>query len=112
MRTIALCATAFALSVSAVGNAATPDDAQNSVRVSYNDLNLSQPQDAAVLLERVQGAALQACGASPFSLPDYQDAVRRSSCYQTSVSRAINVIDAPLLTALHSQPATFAVALK
>ena len=112
MKIFGLYTAALALAVSAAAYAATPDDAQNSIRVAYNDLNLLQPQGAAVLLQRVQGAALQACGASPFSLPDYQYTIRRSSCYQTSVSRAVSAIDAPLLTALYRQPATFAVALK
>lgn len=103
MKTLTLIALAAALAAPAFAHASsadlTPDTAH--VKVSFSDLNLDRARDASVLLERVQTAALESCGASAFSLPDYRDAVQHSACYRAGVAQAVNQIDAPKLTALY-----------
>jgi UrcA family protein len=94
--TVGLTAPAFAHAASAD---VTTDTAH--VKVSFADLNLDRAHDASILLDRVQTAALESCGASTFSLPDYRAAVQRSACYRAGVAQAVNRIDAPRLTALY-----------
>lgn len=106
MKNILICAMAMAFAAPAAGFAATgSDDATTAVQVRYHDLNLSNSHDAAIMLKRLDTAALEVCGASSFSLPDYRDAVRRSSCYEKATSRAVASIAAPTVSALYQNRA-------
>jgi UrcA family protein len=96
-------AAAVALAGMAAGPAAVAGDQTASVKVVYTDLNLSNPKDSAVLLHRLREAAMEACGASDFSVPDYRWAVMRSQCYTDSVDRAVAALNAPTVTRLYSQ---------
>ncbi|MHB8283380.1 MAG: UrcA family protein [Caulobacteraceae bacterium] len=103
MKTLTLL-TLAALALPALAHATPSADLTSDtahVKVSFSDLNLDRTRDASVLLERVQTAALESCGASTFSLPDYRDAVQRSACYRAGVAQAVGQIDAPKLTALY-----------
>jgi UrcA family protein len=100
MKTLTLLALAAALTAPALAHA-TPAADIAQVRVSFSDLNLNHDRDAAVLLGRVQSAALESCGASSFSLPDYRAAVQHSSCYRAGVAQAVGAIGAPKLTDLY-----------
>jgi UrcA family protein len=93
----------FALALAAAAPLATVAhaDQPTAVGVRFNDLNLSKPTDAAVMLGRLDHAAMQACGAAPFeSLREYQSAIRHSRCYVRGVGRAIATLDAPAVTAI------------
>jgi len=81
---------------------AMASDRQDAVRVVYRDLDLSTPHDSAVLLRRLHSAALAACGASEFSVPDYRRAIERSACYHNSMDRAVAAVGAPAVTQLYS----------
>jgi UrcA family protein len=99
MKTLAL----FALALAAAAPLATVAHAEQptAVGVRFNDLDLNNPGDAAVMLGRLDQAALQACGASSFeSLREYQLAIRHSRCFDRSVSRAVAELNAPALTAV------------
>jgi UrcA family protein len=74
-----------------------------AVHVTTRGLDLSQPHDAAVMLKRISQAALQACGASDFSFPDYRRSVLNSACYHAGVDHAVRQLDAPGLNALYGQ---------
>ena len=50
------------------------------------------------MLGRIGDAALEACGASTFSLPEYRAAVRRSDCYRGGVDGAVASLNAPAVT--------------
>lgn len=96
----------FALVLAAAAPLAIPAhaDGPTAVAVRFNDLNLDQPTDAAVMLGRLDRAAIQACGASPFaSLRDYRLAIRGSRCYADGMSHAISELNAPALTAIYEQ---------
>ena len=96
----------FALALAAASPVAMPAfaDRPTSVGVRVGDLDLNRPSDAAVMLGRLDQAALQACGAQPFaSLREYQLAVRWSRCYANGMHRAITELNAPELTAMYER---------
>jgi UrcA family protein len=80
-----------------------PDDAKTQVRVSFHDLNLHDTTDAKRLLDRIRSAALDACGASTESVPEYRAATAKSKCYTEGVESAVRQINVPLLSTLYDQ---------
>lgn len=92
----------FALALTMAAPVAMPAfaDRPTAVEVPVSGLDLNRPGDAAMMLGRLDNAALVACGASPFSLREYKMAVRGSGCYAKGLSRAVGELDAPALTAL------------
>lgn len=113
MKIIALAAAVLALSAPLFAHAqSAPGDQTASVAVRYSDLDLSRPQAAATLLDRVGRASLEACGASDASLPDLKDAVRRSDCYRANMQQAVTAIGSPAVAALYSHSAEMSVGTK
>jgi len=100
---LAAMAISLAVVTPAVANAAAPETVGKTVRVSYADLDLNQPQAAAVMLKRLDRAAMSACGASPFSAKAVRDDVRSSACYRTALDQAVAQVGAPELVRLHRQ---------
>jgi UrcA family protein len=109
MRTITICAAAFALIAPAISHAAV-DDSATAVKVSYQDLDLSRSSGATVMLQRLDQASLEACGASQFSVRDYRDAVQRTDCYRDGVQQAVANLNAPAVTRLYNKDASVTVA--
>ena len=96
----------LALAMAAPVATAAYADRPTQVGVRYNDLDLSRRSDAAAMLGRLDQAALQACGASPFaSLREYQMAIRESHCYAASLGRAVAGLNAPTVTELYDRQA-------
>lgn len=62
--------------------------------------DLATPTAARRLLARIGNAALEACGASTFSLADYKSAIRASPCWHDAVEDASRRIGSPTLRAL------------
>lgn len=96
----------FAMALAATAPVALPAhaDRPTAIGVRFNDLDLNRPADAAIMLGRLDEAALQACGASPFSLREYQLAIRHwSRCYADSLGRAVSELNAPALTAVYER---------
>jgi UrcA family protein len=96
----------FALVLAAASPVAMPAfaDKPTAIGVRFGDLDLSRQADAAVMLGRLDQAALQACGAQPFaSLREYQQAIRWSRCYANGMNRAITELNAPELTAMYQR---------
>jgi UrcA family protein len=77
------------------------------VTVHFSDLDLATDHDAAVLMDRLQQAGLQACGGSSFSVPDYKRAIQHSACYRRSVNQAIDAVGAPTLVRLRNERGGF-----
>jgi UrcA family protein len=71
------------------------------VRAATAGLNLSQDQDARVMLRRLDNAATEACGASRFSFPDARRAVQRSECHRSAMTAAVQSLSAPRVTSLY-----------
>jgi UrcA family protein len=74
-------------------------DEPTAVSVRHVDLAVGTRADADKLLGRLGEAALEACGASSFSLSQYRQAVRHSPCWRASMTDVVQRIDNPLLTA-------------
>jgi len=86
--------------VSAEGYAAPPQGwVTKEIRVRYDYRDLTSPAAAHRLLGRIRDAALESCGASPFSLPEFKAATVASQCWRDAVDNAVRRIDDPLLTA-------------
>ena len=101
MKKSTLIACGLALAMGAAGQAAVAgesDAALEAVRVSYADLNLANPADSAVMLERLRGAAMEACGAPVYSVKDWRWSVRRSDCFKQSMARAVAQLHSPALS--------------
>ena len=95
-------AVSCALATAMAAPAAMASDSPAVVRVAYGDLNLSSPHDSAVMLRRLHEAALEACGASSFSVPDYRRAIEHTACYRDSMDRAVSAVGAPTVSQLYS----------
>jgi UrcA family protein len=70
-----------------------------SIAVSPAGLDLSTAAGAETMAARLDRAAVRACGASDFSLRDYQQAVRRSACYRDAIGQALVSLNAPAVNA-------------
>ncbi len=77
-----------------------PSEEPTVVRVSFKDLNLARPADAAVFLSRLHDAAIEACGGSVFSVPEYRRAIEKSACFKTGMASAIDSVHAPEVSRL------------
>jgi UrcA family protein len=79
---------------------ATPMDRDaRAAEVRYSDLDLSHPEAARVLYQRIKRAAREVCGQ-----PDARDLSRYRSyqkCYEGAVEHAVEKVDSKTLTALH-----------
>ena len=77
----------------------------HSVKVSFADLNLNASAGAAALYRRIQRAARQVCSQNDggHGLGRYAD---WKLCYDGAVSGAVEKVNSPLLTALHSGKAS------
>jgi UrcA family protein len=85
--------------VSTEGYAAPTGLVTTEIRVRYDHRDLTSPAAARHLLRRIRDAALESCGASPFSLPEFKAATLASRCWSDAVENAVRRIDNPLLTA-------------
>jgi UrcA family protein len=74
------------------------DDA-TAITVNHVDRALESRGQAEQLLGRLSEAAMEACGASSFSLTQYRQAVRGSACWRSSMTDVVQRIDNPYLTA-------------
>lgn len=88
----------------------TGAQATTSIAVSSTGLDLTNKGDARLMLGRIDRAALSACGASEFSVREYQAAVRRTACYREAMDRAVASVDAPIVGALYHREAAAQVA--
>jgi UrcA family protein len=65
--------------------------------VSFRDLNVSNPEGAAVLYKRIKSAASEVCG--NWDSLSQRPAV--TTCIDEAVSRAVAQVNTPMLTSLH-----------
>jgi UrcA family protein len=84
-------------------------DGARSITVSYGDLNLRSEAGAQVMLERIDAAAATVCGQAPDSrLLDRRAYFDR--CKADAVARAIQQLNAPMVSASAGQSSTVVVA--
>ena len=89
------CLLAGSASAEQVGAPTAPE---GKVRVHYDRKDLTSPVGARRLLVRIGNTALEACGASAFSLPDYKAATLASPCWREAVDDAVSRIGSPVLS--------------
>ncbi len=105
MNYLAISAMALSLAVPAFGHASALSEQQPaSVSVRYHAESLENSRAAADMLRRIDTAAMEACGASSFSLKMYRDTVQASACYRNGVSQAVAELNAPAVTELYNGP--------
>lgn len=90
---------------------ATPADDASTVAVRHANLAPATSAQANVLLNRLSEAAMEACGASTFSVMQHRQAVRGSACWRTSMTDVVQRIDNPRLTAAFERRGTAQLAL-
>ena len=114
---IAALGCAFALAGAVCAHAAPSSEAEAAreiesqpvqVAIKFGDLDLASQQGSTAMLQRIGHAALEACGASGFSVPDYKWATKNSACYHGSMDRAVAQLAAPAVTHLYEQRREFA----
>ena len=75
------------------------NDETTSVAVRHVNLAPETGAQADRLLNALSEGAMEACGASSFSVKPYRQAVRRSACWRTSMTDVVQRIDNSHLTA-------------
>ena len=86
--------------IAMVANRAQADESAGTLRhktVSFRDLNVSNPEGAAVLYKRIKSAASEVCGT--WDSLSQRPAVM--TCIDEAVSRAVAQVNRPMLTSLH-----------
>ena len=104
-KTIGLAALA-SLGFAATVHAASTQDAPSNpdliiISVPVDDLNLSNPSGASVVLRRIRDAAVSICG----DAPDIRQAARfgrYQNCVKASVDEAVARLDHPVVTDLYA----------
>jgi UrcA family protein len=91
----------LALALPAAAHALPIDNIVTHVRVVYSDLDLNRREDAAIMLARLDRAAMRACGATELSSYAVRGAARSSECFREALDRAVADVGAPAVTALY-----------
>ena len=86
--------------IASIGHAGPTGSPTTEIRLRYDRRDLTPAAAARQLLGRIGDAALEACGASPFSLAEFKMATRSSRCWQDAVDDAVRRIGSPTLSAL------------
>jgi UrcA family protein len=73
------------------------------VRVRYKPGELTSPTAMRGLIRRIGDAALEACGASSFSLAEVKTATKLSQCWRDAVDDAVRRVGSPALSAVASE---------
>ncbi len=98
-----------------VALAATPvlaadNDQVEQIRVARAVVTPASERQAPQALDRLGRAAMEACGASSFSVRDHQIAVRNSACFHDTLAQAVAQVNSPYLNDAYSRRATVEVA--
>jgi UrcA family protein len=95
------CLALFAASaVTTTALAASPADSSPTVRVRYDDLNLSSEQGNQVLYRRIVKAAEEVCPGTHARDLDTRAAAER--CQAAAIAKAVGEVNSPQLAMLHA----------
>ena len=92
-----LAACAFLLPLASAAATPAPED-RRSVILRNVDLHPRDREGSRILLQRVDDAAMEACGASEHSLRELRTAVRASQCWKQATADTVRRIDDPLVS--------------
>lgn len=98
---IAALTIAAALATGAAAHAQDATDHQE--RIDAHKYDLSKPHDAKALLSRIEGAALNLCGAPPGVSYAVLTDTLASACYSDAVRTAVESAQSPDLTLVYEQ---------
>lgn len=84
--------------------ASTSNGAEPSMKVSFGDLDLSKSAGAEALYKRIRKAAFTVCGGHESPIASIY--TTGTLCFRTAVNEAVAKVNAPLLTALHTNKTT------
>jgi len=90
--------------------ASARDDGQVSIVVKYRDLDLSQSTDVERLYSRLKSASQKVCYV--YDIRDLRMQRIQDACTEAALSRAVERVDEPKLTALHAAEPRIRVAGK
>jgi UrcA family protein len=96
---VAAILTSLISSFSAVCNAADPTDVRTTI-VKYADLDLSTPQGAASLYNRIRFASETVC--SPSGQGDLAAMSRSQKCVKQAIAGAVAKVNQPALSAVYA----------
>jgi len=99
MKSIALAAALAGIVLCSSAHAQSGEQTK-SVTVRYADLNLSDPAGAKVMLGRIKRAVETVCGGEP-DLRELGQMQAFRGCERESIHHALDVLDAPQVTALY-----------
>ena len=105
---LAIPAAALALTLLAPAAESRPPQLVGKVHVELNGLDLRNPADARVLLDRLNQAAYRACGDDPKLNNTYRTRPEQTlrvyeECRENAVKRAVDQIGAPLLAQMYDE---------
>ena len=80
-------------------SATASDITGRDITVHYADLDARSPEGAAVLLQRIKGAAERVC--APLDHGDLASRNRRQACEQKLTAAAVTGVDSPALASLY-----------
>jgi UrcA family protein len=92
---------ALAVSGSAMCMAADSNDALQAV-VKFGDLNLANPQGAAMLYSRISAAAHEVCKSFDIDGRDLGSRTRLDACVHKAIADAVIKVDQPQLFAIYN----------
>jgi UrcA family protein len=87
------------LALAAFTTPALAEGSDTQIKVDHVDYAVANAAQAKQLLARLGDAAMEACGASSFSVPQHKQAVRGSACWRASMSDVVSRIGNPVVTA-------------
>jgi UrcA family protein len=79
--------------------AAASDAPKNSLRVEYGDLDLSRPQGALKLYQRIEFAARRVC--ESYASTELERRAQYLKCYSKAVDDAVRIVGSDQLTTIH-----------
>jgi UrcA family protein len=94
---------AVAALTAAAPSLAQTNDAPLAVSVRYADLDITHAAGAKILIERIEAASVRACGGAP-DIRELHERAVFDKCYNSAFGQAVTTLDAPLVTAMVSQP--------
>jgi UrcA family protein len=103
-RSLALAGALAALAFTSVASAASPSDSVPSIRVRYDDLNLTTASGVASLYSRISRAADAVCPRA--DIRDLRGMDYRNQCRADAVARAVSEVNNAKLAMLHTARVT------
>ena len=84
-----------------VTSAMIHEEGDNSVRVSFGELDVSQQEGVEVLYQRIKTAARKVCGANDYRIRSLSTQRVAKKCFNNAVDNTVDKIGNPALEALH-----------